>query len=77
MLLRFFFYLKGYFKVKITGHSPERFFNLIGQKWKCSLFSFSNHPNGYELLVYCITAYIGRERKWMYARTFNEKITDA
>ncbi len=32
MLLRFFFYLKGYFKVKITGHSPERFFNLCSNR---------------------------------------------
>lgn len=32
MLFRLFFYLKGYFRVKITGHSPERFFNLCSNR---------------------------------------------
>lgn len=32
MLLRIFFYLKGYFLVKIIGHSPERFFNLCSNR---------------------------------------------
>ena len=32
MLLRIFLYMKGYFLVKITGHSPERFFNLCSNR---------------------------------------------
>ena len=32
MLLRIFFYMKGYFLVKIIGHSPERFYNLCSNR---------------------------------------------
>lgn len=51
MWVRFFLFLKGYLKVKITGFSPERFFNLCSNH-DILLWNMEKHNEQY---IFCIS----------------------